>query len=246
MIMARPKTYDSNRIIGLVEEYFVNVANGDPCMLKFSQLEKHLRDNGLEIKAYNLRRDPELLKKLEELKKSAHVGYEIVTDASYKNLDIEEFIRKSHDLNSLRKALAELDEYWKEVYCRSDMICKENKRLLSERSELIKRNQGLEETVGNLTETVDRLESDSNRLASENAYLRGQIKKYIYPAAANVLLEKMKLPKNKDSGIINGTAVKELIEEGTPKSFDGVQNKKERKLSREEELLEEMKRMVES
>ena len=67
--MARPKTYDSNRIIGLVEDYFVNVANGDPCMLKFSQLEKYLRDNGLEIKAYNLRRDPELLKKLEELKK---------------------------------------------------------------------------------------------------------------------------------------------------------------------------------
>ena len=147
--MARPKTYDSNRIIGLVEDYFVNVANGDPCMLKFSQLEKHLRDNGLEIKAYNLRRDPELLKKLEELKKSAHVGYEKITDTSYKNLDIEEFIRKSHDLNSLRKALAELDGYWKEVYSRSDTVGKENKRLLSERSELIKRDQELEEMVGN-------------------------------------------------------------------------------------------------
>lgn len=246
MIMARPKSYDSNRIIGLVEDYFVNVANGDPCMLKFSQLEKHLRDNGLEIKAYNLRRDPELLKKLEELKKSAHVGYEKITDTSYKNLDIEEFIRKSHDLNSLRKALAELDEYWKEVYSRSDTVGKENKRLLSERSELIKKSQELEEMVGTLTEKADKLEGDNSRLASENAYLRGVIKRYIYPAAANVLLGKMNLPKNKDAGIANEAVVVELIDDGTPKAFDGIQEKKDRKLSREEELLSEMKRMVES
>ncbi len=245
MIMARPKTYDSNHIIGLVEDYFVNVANGDPCMLKFSHLEKHLNENGLEVKAYNLRRDPELLKKLEELKKSAHVGYEKITDASYKNLDIEEFIRKSYDLNSMRKALAELDEYWKEVYFKSKIAGKENKRLLSERSELIKNNHELEEAVGELTEKVEQLEDDRNRLASENAYLRGQIKKYIYPAAANFLLEKMNLPKNKDVGITNA-AVKELIDEGAPKAFDGIQRKKERKLSREEELLAEMKRMVES
>ena len=224
--MARPKTYDSSRIIGLVEDYFVNIANGDPCMLKFSRLEKHLKENGLEIKAYNLRRDPELLKKIEELKKSAHVGYEKITDASYKNLDIEEFIRKSHDLNSLRKALAELDEYWKEVYCKSATVGKENKRLLSERSELLKKNQGLEDTVGNLNEKVDQLANDRNHLVSENAYLRGQIKKYIYPAAANVLLEKMNLPKNKDTGITNEAAVKELIDEGTPKAFDGIQEKK--------------------
>ncbi len=55
----------------------------------------------------------------------------------------------------------------------------------------------------------------------------------------------MNLPKNKDVGITNA-AVKELIDEGAPKAFDGIQRKKERKLSREEELLAEMKRMVES
>ena len=246
MIMARPRTYDSNRIIGLVEDYFVNVANGDPCMLKFSQLEKHLRDSGVEVKAYNLRRDPELLKKLEELRKSAYVGYEKITDASYKNLDIEEFIRKSHDLNSLRKALADLDKYWKEVYSRSAIVGKENKRLLSERSELIKKNQELERTVVELTDKAEQLEGDKKRFASENAYLRRQIKKYIYPAAANVLLEKMNLPKNKDAGIANEAAVQELIDDGVPKAFDGIQEKKDRKLSREEELLAEMKRMVES
>lgn len=244
--MARPKTYDSSCIIGLVEDYFVNVANGDPCMLKFSQLEKYLKEKGFEIKAYNLRRDQELLKKIEELKKSAHVGYEKITDASYKNLDIEEFIRKSHDLNSLRKALAELDEYWKEVYCKSAIVGEENKRLLSERSELLKKNQELEDTVENLNEKVDQLTNDRNHLASENTYLRGQIKKYIYPAAANVLLERMNLPKNRDTGITDETTVKELIDDGAPKAFDGIQGKKERKLSREEELLAEMKRMVES
>lgn len=246
MIMARPKTYDSSRVIGLVEDYFVNVANGDPCMLKFSQLETYLKENGLEVKAYNLRRDPELLKRLDELKKTVHAGYEKITDASYKNLDIDEFIRKSHDLNSLRKALVELDEYWKEVYYKSDIAGKENRRLLSERSELLKENQRLEGEVGELIEKTDQLANDRKRLASENAYLRGQIKKYIYPAAANVLLGKMNLPKNKESGITDEAAVAALIDEGMPRSFDGIQKKKDRKLSREEELLAEMKRMVET
>lgn len=244
--MARPKTYDSNVIIGLVEDYFVNVANGDPCMLKFSLLEKHLNENGLEIKAYNLRRDPELLKKIDELKKSAHLGYEKIKDASYKNLDIEEFIRKSYDLNSLRKTLVELDEYWKEVYVGAAKAGKDNKRLLSERSTLLSKKKELEEALGELNEKMSQLEDDRNRLSSENAYLRGQIKKYIYPSAANILLGKMNLPKNKDSGITNEATVKELIDEGAPKAFDGIQRKKDRKLSREEELLAEMKRMVET
>ena len=37
--------------------------------------------------------------------------------------------------------------------------------------------------VGTLTEKADKLEGDNSRLASENAYLRGLIKRYIYPAA---------------------------------------------------------------
>ena len=60
------------------------------------------------------------------------------------------------------------------------------------------------------------------------------------------MLGKMNLPKNKDAGIANEAVVVELIDDGTPKAFDGIQEKKDRKLSREEELLSEMKRMVES
>ena len=243
--MARPKLYDSDRIIGLVEDYFVNAANGDPCMLKFSRIEKYLNDNGMNVKAYNLRRDTALLKKIEELKRSACMGYERMTEASYKNLDIEEFIRRAYDLNSLRKALLEMDEYWKEVYYKSDAAAKENKKLLGERSGLLKENKELLDAVEELKGRVEELERDGKRIGAENAYLRGQVKKYIYPAAADVLLEKMNLPKNKESGIVDVDAVKGLIDEGTPKPFDGIQKKTERKVSREEGILAEMKRMVE-
>lgn len=52
--MARPKIYDSQRLVELTEDYFVNTANGDPSMLKFSQLAKFFNDNGIKAEAYNL------------------------------------------------------------------------------------------------------------------------------------------------------------------------------------------------
>lgn len=244
--MARPKKYDSKRLVELTEDYFVNNANGDPCMLKFSNLETFFNKNGLDVKAYNLRRDPELLKRIEELKVSAQTGFEKAAEASYKNLDIEEFIRKSYDLNSLRKALVEMDDYWREVYNKATRVAKDNKRLVSERSSLIKENLTITEDAESLGRQVKELEEEKKQLNAENMYLRGQIKKYIYPAAANVLLERMHLPSDKAADIVNKKAIEGIIDDGKPAAFDGVQKKKVRKMSREEELLAAMKRMVET
>jgi hypothetical protein len=245
-IMARPRKYDSQRIIELTEDYFVNTANGDPSMLKFSLIEQFLNDNGMNVKAYNLRRDEELVRKIDELRDSDQIRLDSIKGAAYKNLDIDGLIRKSYDLNALRKALSELDAYWKSVYEKADAVAAENRKLISERSRLIKENKELSESMLVMEKTIRDQDADTKLMKRENNYLRGMIKKYIYPAVANVMLGRMNLPQNEDAGAVDIDAVSELIDDGKPSPFNGIQKKHVRKLSREEELIAKMKRMVES
>ena len=244
--MARPKIYDSQRLVELTEDYFVNTANGDPSMLKFSQLAKFFNDNGIKAEAYNLRRDKALIEKIRELKETGETQPESITDASYKNLDVEGLIRKSYDIGVLRKALMELDKYWKTVYEKAKAVFSENKKLLHDRSVLIRQNKEIAEKNTALDKTVSEQNAEIKQLRAENNYLRAQIKKYVYPAAANVMLGQMNLPQKKEPGVVDQKAVAELIDEGKPKAFHGVQKQKVRKLSREEELLTKMKGMVET
>ena len=244
--MARPKIYDSQRLVELTEDYFVNTANGDPSMLKFSQLAKFFNDNGIKAEAYNLRRDKALIEKIRELKETGETQPESITDASYKNLDVEGLIRKSYDIGALRKALMELDKYWKTVYEKANAVFAENKKLLHDRSVLIRQNKEIVEKNSALDKTVSEQNAEIKQLRAENNYLRAQIKKYVYPAAANVMLGQMNLPQKKEPGVVDLKAVAELIDEGKPKAFHGVQKQKVRKLSREEELLARMKGMVET
>lgn len=244
--MARPKIYDSQRLVELTEDYFVNTANGDPSMLKFSQLAKFFNDNGIKVEAYNLRRDKVLIKKIGELKEAGAIQQECITDASYKNLDVEGLIRKSYDIGAMRKALLELDKYWKTVYEKANAVFAENKKLLHDRSVLIRQDKEIAEANAALDKTVSEQKAEIKQLRAENNYLRTQIKKYVYPAAANVMLGQMNLPQKQEAGVVDLGKVAELIDEGKPKAFTGIQKKKVRKLSREEELLAKLKGMVET
>lgn len=244
--MARPKIYDSQRLVELTEDYFVNTANGDPSMLKFSQLAKFFNDNGIKVEAYNLRRDKVLIKKIGELKEAEEIQQECITDASYKNLDVEGLIRKSYDIGGMRKALLELDKYWKTVYEKANAVFAENKKLLHDRSVLIRQDKEIVEANAALDKTVSEQKAEIKQLRAENNYLRTQIKKYVYPAAANVMLGQMNLPQKQEAGVVDLGKVAELIDEGKPKAFTGIQKKKVRKLSREEELLAKLKGMVET
>lgn len=243
--MARPKIYDSQRLVELTEDYFINTANGDSSMLKFSQLAKFFNDNGIKAEAYNLRRDKALIKKIRELKEVGETQLESITDVSYKNLDVEGLIRKSYDIGALRKALMELDKYWNTVYEKAKAVFSENKQLLHDRSALIRQIKEIAEKNSVLDKTVSEQNAEIKQLRAENNYLRAQIKKYVYPAAANVMLGQMNLSQKKEPGVVDLKAVAELIDEGKPKAFHGVQKQKVRKLSREEELLAKMKGMVE-
>ena len=107
--MARPKKVDSNQLIAILDNYFTNVIEGDVTKLKYSNLEAYFKTCGVDVAAYNLRRDKDFVNALERLKTSDNLCGQIIEDVRYKTLDIEQLIKSCYDLKSFRKALLELD-----------------------------------------------------------------------------------------------------------------------------------------
>lgn len=242
--MARPKMYNSSQLVELTENYFVNVACGDPDKLKFSLLAEYFVSCGIEVKAYNLRRDGELLKCMEALRQGAGSFIKESWDIGYKNLEIDELIRNCHDLNGLRKSLEEMDAYWKSIYEKAHRTFEKNKQLHGKTGEAVSERKRLEDSIATLTDENKTLQTDHDRLKKENIYLRGQLKKYLYPAIANELLQRMRLPAAPNESV-NPIAFTDFIEGNRPQSFEGEQRKAARKISREEALLDEMKKQME-
>ena len=66
--MARPKKIDTEQLVRLVDSYFTTEAAGDSSKLKCSMLEVFANRNGIEVKAYDFRRNQKVRNRIEELK----------------------------------------------------------------------------------------------------------------------------------------------------------------------------------
>ena len=102
-----------------------------------------------------------------------------------------------------------------------------------------------------LTKEMQRLEElyrasekENKGLRRENAYLRRMLEKYLYPDLAGQLMQEAHLPV-RTVGNVTPAALGDLIEGTGPDPFGGAQKAKEKPKTREEQLLDEMRRQAE-
>jgi len=243
--MARPKKNKSSQLVALLENYYTNIACGDIVKLKYSLLEEYFKKCGIEVEAYNLRRDKEFVEALERLKKDANPLERLKKDVAYKTLDVENLIKNCYDLKSLKSALEDLDGYWKSVYQKMAVVIEDNQKLKSENAKIIKELAKVEKELDSAKCEKAKVEKDYQILKKENVYCKGQIKKYIYPAVANRLMKELRLPA-KESNEVSPVAFTDFIGDKRPSGFEGIQEMSERKTSREEELLKALREQVDS
>lgn len=243
--MARPKKVDSNQLIAMLDNYFTNVIEGDVTKLKYSNLEAYFKTCGVDVAAYNLRRDKDFVNALERLKTSDNLCGQIIEDVRYKTLDIEQLIKSCYDLKSFRKALLELDAYWKNIYQKMVDIAENDKRLKANNEKNVLELARVEKELSVATDEIELLKKEIQTLKKENTYCKGQIRKYIYPAVANKIMRDMRLPA-KDIEGVNPAVFTDFIDDKKPASFDGNQGKVNRKVSREEDLLRLLREQVDS
>ncbi len=240
--MARPKKTDQATMVKIVEMYFEEVAGGDPAKMKFSRIEAYAAEKGYTVKAYDLRRDDAVRKRVDELTQMAEMKQESVAIA-YKNLDVDQLIRRCASLEDLKRELYELDQSWKELYHFACDVNEKNQKFLAEKGSMEERIKELETECEELTMQRDSTKREVHSLQRENTYLKKMLKTYLYPNLADEILREAHLPvpDNKD---VRPEAFNELIEGNTPLPFDGIQNEKEKPATRQDELLEEMRRQV--
>jgi len=242
--MVRPKKIASKELVRLVDEFFANEAAGNPAKLKCSMLEQYAKACGADVKAYDFRRDESVRIRIEELKSFPIQPAISAVSIAYKNLDITEMIRRSPDLEVLKKNLLQMDSYWKEVYESAATLLQKNKDLLAERKSGAAVSDNLKADYAAISKQLKEVVAENSKLWQENVYLRKQLKLFLYPALADELLREQHLPAKKNTSV-KPAAFSLLIDGKQPSPFPGTQVPEKKVLTREERLIEQMKAQVE-
>jgi len=228
-------------MIQIVDSYFTTEAAGNPDKLKCSLLEAYTERNGCIVKAYDFRRDAKVREHMEELKQMVldENGMRFMQGESYKRLDVNKILKARRDPDELRLVLAEMDDYWKQVYENS---LENTRRYNGFRKKIEHLGEEAKELTGQISlgqEQSALLRKENCELTVENRYLRKMLKTYLYPALANEILQQENLLKNADTEI-SPQAEKKLIDGKFPSGVKEAVSEDAKEIAREIELLEQM------
>ncbi len=201
--MARPRKTDTEELIQIVDSFFMTEAAGDPSKLKCSLLEGFAARMGKAAKAYDFRRDPQVRGRMEELKSMVlnENGMQMLNGSAYKSMDIEKVLRSRRNPDELRKALGDLDSYWKQVYNRSVSVADKNRELQKKMRQMEDDMEASEKKTQAAESGMKESGAEKNKLVKENRYLRKMLKTYLYPALANEILSQENMLDNPDTEV---------------------------------------------
>jgi hypothetical protein len=235
-VMARPRKTDTDTLIRIVDSYFESV--GDPQKLKCSYLEEYAVSQGMDIKAYDFRRNTAVRQRMEELRDLSllHSGGGAI---AYKNLDVDAFLARCRTKVMLRNSLLELDETWRRVYERAVDMSKQNEALKSQVERITAENKTLASGASVSSEQITQIKKTNRELTLENRYLRKMLKTYLYPPIANEILLREKVLDQVDTEVTQ-TAMDQLADSVVPSPFHSAVAADRAMISREESLLNRM------
>lgn len=239
--MARPRKTDTEELIQLVDSYFTTEAAGDPSKLKCSMLEGFAARMGKAAKAYDFRRDPKVRKHIEELKSMVlnENGMQMIQGSAYKSLDIEKVLRFRRDPDELRKALGDLDNYWKQVYDRSVAVADKNREFQKRIRRLEDGCRASEQKLRMAESGMKESGAAKNKLVAENRYLRKMLRTYLYPALANEILRQENMLDSPDTEV-SDAAKSRLVDGKFPSGLKEAVSGDAGIPEREDKLLAEM------
>ena len=237
--MARPRKLSTDEMLRIVDSYFET--NGDPGILKCSFLEEYAVSLGVDVKAYDFRRNEAVRKRMEELR---GLGKSDSTAAiAYKGLDVDAFLGRNRTREMLRGSLLEIDETWRRVYEHAAALTQHNASLLTD---IFAKKQEVDALAAQNTELESAngaLAKSSNALVLENRYLKKMLRQYLYPAIANEILVRENVLEQVNTEV-TGTAMANLVDPAVPASSSYSVANDMAMLSREEVLLQRMKNHI--
>jgi len=183
--MARPKKLSDADAIRLVDSLYEQC--GDRSRLKFSELEKHAILLGVDVKAYDLRRNDAVLSRIAAIE-ALELNTGGIGELDYKGLDIDGFINNNRSPDRLRHSLSELDGRWRKLF---DHAVGLSKRVSALTDELRKSEASADSLNIRNAELFEKASADHSmavELKTENTYLRRMIRECLYPSLADSVL----------------------------------------------------------
>jgi len=238
--MARPRKLSDAEMLKIVDSFYES--NGDPAMLKCSFLEEHAISLGIEVKAYDFRRNKAVRSRMDELKDLSLLA--ATTGAlAYKSLDVDALLDRNRTRPMLRNALLELDEVWRRIYDRAIETVEINQLLKKNIESVSAERDELACEVSVSSEKITEYSKMNKELLLENRYLKKMLKQYLYPAIANEILLNENVLKQSDT-VVTKTAMDKMVDPFLPAPFSTAIAPDRDILAREEFLLERMKKQI--
>jgi HAMP domain-containing protein len=215
--------------------------HGDAAKLKCSNLEQYAAKLGINVKAYDFRRDEAVRRRIDEL--SDNTANDRISALTYKNLDADALIANHPTRATLKAALLELDANWRRVYERSVAVAAENTTLISENNS---KKRAIAELTGEILAAQDEikeLKRAVNEQQGQIRYLKSMLEARLYPALANEILRRDGILSQADTEV-SAEAVATMTDTDTPLPFSEAIAPDELLLSREQQLLERMRKQI--
>ena len=212
--MARPRKFSDADAVRLVDSLYEQC--GDHSRLKFSELEKHAAYMDMDVKAYDLRRNEAVLRRIAEIE-ALELNANSLEALAYKGLDIEGFIRSNKAPDKLKRSLSELDGRWRKLFDHAVSLSKRESSLSAALQKSESLANGLKALNAELAEKAASGHSQAEALKVENAYLRKMIREYLYPALADSILQSEHASRTSGA---NQTAIEAMTDGDVPSSLN--------------------------
>lgn len=187
--MPRKKTYNTEEIISLINDY----SNHNPGIkLSITKLGTFIRSKGYDIQDHTLRRDIKIKEYIESV--NAEEDNAVLNDLlAFKTLDIDAFLRKNNSMLKLKEALMTRERYYENIAAKAIQAIKSKRSLTDTIDKLEIQINELNSTIESLEEQLNDLSKNSDELKKKNdliVKLRNILNDYIYPDVANAILKK--------------------------------------------------------
>jgi hypothetical protein len=235
--MARPKKMGADELLRIVDSYYESC--GDVSRLKCSFLEEYAIAQGVDVKAYDFRRCPEVRKRMEELRAWALLRPNGGA-AAYKNLDVDALLKRCRTRNALKNALLDLDSTWHRIYDQMVTLSRAKDALTSDIQAKTAECEKFAAESACSSALIAELKKNHKAVLLENRYLKKMLRQYLYPAIANEILIGEKVLEQADTEV-PPQAITDMVDPGVPSTFSQSVSADMTLISRESSLLRRMK-----
>jgi chromosome segregation ATPase len=199
--MARQAMISDEELLKLLKDYFIEKCDGDPNYLKMSEAAIYIQKHGYPKYNYESLRKNTCAKNYFKQLKDQGLNSSIKTLASYRTLDVEQFIARNNTKAKMIAALTQLDSYYLDVTKTALEFYEENAHLKQSLNDAHRKSKQSQKELENCKEKMSELKQDIRDLKEKLKSAMDYIDNVVYEGFAYTLINERRISVKKPEAI---------------------------------------------